>query len=275
LENVKRICLSRQNRSCKYTSTANNTLHGRPGADTGRGWFRPAVRAYRAFVLQKTAKQSTEKNAGCYFLHVLCDVFEMTHAQTITLYQPLLHTIAYNLVRCRHDAEDIVQETFLRWLTIDQQTVQNTKAYLIKAVTNNCLSHLQTLKRKKQEYLDAARLPDVIGRWKVEINTGHLDLDVRLQQALRIVQHKLEPLERAAFLLKEVFDFEYDELQQALNKKADHCRQLISRARKKISQETQNINFEWPAAGAFFKTFQEACRRGEPTPLLEEIQAQR
>src|SRR5690606_10607667 len=63
-------------------------------------------------------------------------------AQTISLYQPLLHTIAYNLVRCKQDAEDIVQETFIKWLTIDHEKVQNTKAYLVRAVTNNCLNHL-------------------------------------------------------------------------------------------------------------------------------------
>lgn len=197
---------------------------------------------------------------------------KMTHTQTITLYQPLLHTIAYNLVRCRYDAEDIVQETFLKWLTLDQQKVQNTKAYLIKAVTNNCLNHLHALKRKKKEPLDATRVPDLIGSGKVEINIGHLDLDVRLQAALKILQQKLEPLERAAFLLKEVFDLEYEELQQMLNKKADHCRQLISRARKKISEETKSIHFDWPTAGACLKTFREACHLGQPQVMLDEFQ---
>ena len=57
----------------------------------------------------------------------------MNQAQTIALYQPMLHTIAYNLVRCKQDAEDIVQETFVKWLTIDQQKIENTKAYLIRA----------------------------------------------------------------------------------------------------------------------------------------------
>lgn len=195
----------------------------------------------------------------------------MTHAQTISLYQPLLHTIAYNLVRCRYDAEDIVQETFLKWLTIDHQKVENTKAYLIKSVTNNCLNHLQALKRKKQEYFDSFHLQEMVTRWKVEINTSHLDLDVRLQEALKILHHKLEPLERAAFLLKEVFDFEYEELQQTLNKKADHCRQLISRARKKINQETQSLHFDWPAAGTLLKTFREACNRNQPQVLIQDI----
>ena len=66
----------------------------------------------------------------------------MNQSQAIQLYQPTLRSIAYNLVRSRADADDIVQETFLKWLSIDSDKIQNTKAYLIKAVTNNCLNHL-------------------------------------------------------------------------------------------------------------------------------------
>ena len=74
----------------------------------------------------------------------------MNHAQAISLYTPTLQAIAYNLVRCKADAEDIVQETFLKWLTIDSEKIQNTKAYLIRAVTNNCLSHINSLRKKNE-----------------------------------------------------------------------------------------------------------------------------
>lgn len=170
----------------------------------------------------------------------------MTQAQTIALYQPLLHRIAYNLVRCNADAEDIVQETFLRWLTIDQQKIENTKAYLIKAVTNNCLSHLETLKRKKQEYLDNINSSEFVQKLK-EMNFSHLDLDVDLKQAFKVLQAKLQPLERAVFLLKEVFDFDYDSLTKTLDKKKDHCRQLLARARKKLAEKTSNIHIDIPS----------------------------
>lgn len=170
----------------------------------------------------------------------------MTQAQTIALYQPLLHRIAYNLVRCNADAEDIVQETFLRWLTIDQQKIENTKAYLIRAVTNNCLSHLETLKRKKQEYLDNINSSEFVQKLK-EMNFSHLDLDVDLKQAFKVLQAKLQPLERAVFLLKEVFDFDYDSLTKTLDKKKDHCRQLLARARKKLAEKTSNIHIDIPS----------------------------
>lgn len=182
----------------------------------------------------------------------------MTHAQTISLYQPLLHSIAYNLVKCKADAEDIVQETFLRWLTIDQQKIANTKAYLIKAVTNNCLSHLQTLKKKKEQCIESISSIEFVQKLK-ELNFSHLDLDVDLRNAFKVMQAKLQPLERAVFLLKEVFDFDYEALQKALDKKKDHCRQLLSRARKKLDEGTSKVHIDLPNASQLLDSFRKAC----------------
>jgi len=178
----------------------------------------------------------------------------MTQAQTIALYQPLLHRIAYNLVRSNADAEDIVQETFLRWLTIDHQKIENTKAYLIKAVTNNCLSHLETLKRKKVEAIESFNSIELVQKLK-EVNFSHLDLDVELKNAFKVLQAKLQPLERAVFLLKEVFDFDYDSLQKTLDKKKDHCRQLLARARKKLAEETSKVHFDMSGASQLMDKF--------------------
>src|SRR5258708_34431555 len=157
----------------------------------------------------------------------------MTQAQTITLYQPLLHTIAYNLVRCKDDAEDIVQETFVKWLTIDQKKIENTKAYLIQAVKNNCLNHLTSLRKKKEEYLDHFHLPELMSKFK-ETNLSKLDLDINLSEAFKVLNTKLIPLMRPVSLLKEVFVFDYDELQVALDKKKQHSRQLFSLSKKKL-----------------------------------------
>jgi RNA polymerase sigma-70 factor (ECF subfamily) len=194
----------------------------------------------------------------------------MTQAQTITLYQPLLHTIAYNLVRCKEDAEDIVQETFVKWLSIDQKKIENTKAYLIKAVTNNCFNHLNALKRKKEECLDAVHLPELLTKVK-EINLAKLDLDINLSAAFKVLQTKLGPLERAVYLLKEVFEFDYDELQQTLNRKKEHCRQLFCRAQKKLSEETSKIHWELPDATALMESFRHACDFGNASGFIQEL----
>ena len=160
--------------------------------------------------------------------------------QTIALYHPLLQSAAQKLLRCKADAEDMVQETYIKWLSIDQSTIKNTKAYLMTAVTNNCINHLNTLKRKKEEYLDSFHLPEFLVKIK-ESDFAHLDFDVEVSKAFNLAMSKLEPLERAIYLLKEAFNFDYDVLQELFDKKKDHLRQLFSRARKKIGEKTEVI----------------------------------
>jgi RNA polymerase sigma factor (sigma-70 family) len=194
----------------------------------------------------------------------------MNTAQTITLYQPMLRGIAYNLLRCKEDAEDIVQETFARWLSIDHQKIENTKAYLIKSVTNNCLKHIELLRKKKEEYIEAIQASDLV-HWFRDINLNHLDLDIDLKAAFRVLQTKLQPLERAVFLLKDVFDFDYDTLQKTLDKNKDHCRQLLCRARKKLSEETSRIHIDLPNRSELLESFRKACDLNNAGALVGEL----
>jgi RNA polymerase sigma-70 factor (ECF subfamily) len=192
----------------------------------------------------------------------------MNQAQAIALYHPLLHTVAYNIVRCRQDAEDMVQDAFVKWLSIDQTKIRNTKAYLITCVINNCKNHLGTLRKKKEEYWDSSKLSQLIVKFK-ETDFRHLDMEAELSAAFKILQSKLEPLERAAYLLKEVFDFDYEAIQKVLDKKADHCRQLLSRARKKLSDSTAKIHFELPD-GHLLESFKKACA-ASPSVFIENL----
>jgi RNA polymerase sigma factor (sigma-70 family) len=196
----------------------------------------------------------------------------LNHAQVITLYQPLLHRIAYNLLRCKADAEDVVQETFMKWLSIDHEKIDNTKAYLIKAVTNNCINHLQSLKKKKEEYWDAIQLSELMVKFK-ESDLANIDLEKELSAAFKIIQTKLEPLERAAYLLKEVFDYEYDEIQKVLDKKADHCRQLLSRARKKLEEEKGKMKIDLSDTSHLFESFKSACTLNNASEFIQHLKA--
>lgn len=200
----------------------------------------------------------------------------MNQAHTIALYQPLLQQIAYNLLRCKADAEDIVQDTFVKWLSIDHTKIENTKAYLIRSVTNNCLSHLNSLKKKKEEYWDSIQLSDLIVKFK-ESDFAHLDFEKELAAAFKVIQTKLEPLERATYLLREVFDYEYDEIQKVLDRKADHCRQLLSRARKKLEEEQVKIKFNFqlnlPDTSQMFESFRKACNLEDASEFVQHLKA--
>lgn len=194
----------------------------------------------------------------------------MNQAQTILHYQPTLRRIAFNLVRCKADAEDIVQETFLKWLSMETDKINNTKAYLITAVKNNCLSHLNSLRRKKEQYLDSINVTEFIHRFK-ENNFSHLDLEADLDKAFKVILAKLEPLERAVYILKEVFDFDYEALQQTLDKKKEHCRQLVCRAKKKLEMETSRMHFDLPDVSGLLASFRNSCEKGNAGELIQVL----
>src|SRR5688572_4220733 len=194
----------------------------------------------------------------------------MSNEQAILSYQPLLHAIAYKIVRCKADAEDIVQETYLKWLSTGPKKIENTKAYLITAVKNNCLNHVSTLRRKKEELFNQNNISEIITRFK-ESNFAHLDLEIELAKAIKLIHAKLEPLERAVFLLKEVFEYDYEVLQLTLDKKKEHCRQLFCRAKKKLNEETSKLNFELPDAVLLIEKFNKACDFGNASELISEL----
>lgn len=183
----------------------------------------------------------------------------------------MLHSIAYRIVKSRQDAEDIVQDTFLKWLSVEKEKIENTKAYLIRSVTNNCLNHLQSLKRKKEEYLESIQLPEMINKFKEHLDLSHIDFQVDMQSALKQIHSKLEPLERAVFLLREVFNFDYDALQEVLMKKKDHLRQLFSRAKKKLDEESSKINIDWPDQPQWVENFIKACESGFSYDLVNSL----
>jgi len=192
----------------------------------------------------------------------------LNQAQTIALYQPTLEAIAFQILKCKADAEDVVQETFLKWLSVEQEKINNTKAYLVRAVTNNCLTHITALKKKKEQCLDSIRWNEILEKFK-ESDISH-DVEAELSKAFRILQHKLEPLERAVYLLKEVFDFDYASLQKTLNKKQDHCRQLLCRAKKKLDEESQKINVELGKI-KWIESFKNACDLGNAIELIDDL----
>ncbi len=171
------------------------------------------------------------------------------------------------MVGCIHDAEDIVQDTFLKYLSVDKTKIENTKAYLVRAVTNNCINHLNAFNQKKKEYLETwqnLELSDII-------NFDSFDLENEISTALAAVHKKLEPVEKAIFLMREVFDYEYDELQEIFEKKKDHCRQIVSRAKEKITLDKIKFKIDLPNHKRLLDSFNNACSFGDPKELISNL----
>ena len=131
-------------------------------------------------------------------------------------HRSLLFTVAYEMLGSAADAEDIVQETWLRWADVNQAGVRDPRAYLVRIVTRQALNRLRTLSRRREDY---------VGEWLPEPLATSPDVaeDVELAESVSIamltVLETLGPAERAVFVLREVFDTPYDEIAEAVGKK--------------------------------------------------------
>jgi RNA polymerase sigma-70 factor (TIGR02957 family) len=148
-----------------------------------------------------------------------------------TEHRGLLFTVAYEMLGSTADAEDVVQESYLRWADVLHDEVRDPRAYLVRIVTRQSLNRLRTLKRQRESY---------IGTWLPEplLTTPDVAEDVELADsvsfAMLVVLETLTPLERAVFLLREVFGFEYEEIARATDKTQAAVRQVASRANKHV-----------------------------------------
>ncbi|MGW7370191.1 RNA polymerase sigma-70 factor [Streptomyces sp. NPDC054841] len=144
----------------------------------------------------------------------------------------LLFTVAYEMLGSAADAEDVLQETWLRWADVDLESVQNQRAYLVRITTRQALIRLRTLGRRKETY---------VGPWLPEplLTTPDVAEDVELadsvSMAMLLVLETLTPNERAVFVLREVFDLGYDEIAEAVDKSPAAVRQIAHRARSHVA----------------------------------------
>ena len=169
------------------------------------------------------------------------------------------------------DAEDIVQDTLLKFLSTKRDHIQNVKAYLIKAVTNNCINHLKRLRQNAEELLDPMMHAEWLGTFDFDLS--RIDLEAELSQALKVVMQKLEPSERAVYLFREVFSFDYSEIAEIVEKKKDNCRQLFCRAQSKLQEEKDRFNFNIDQHKQTFNSFLESCREGNFKNLVDSLKA--
>ena len=152
--------------------------------------------------------------------------------EAFVAHRNLLFTVAYEMLGSAADAEDVLQETWLRWAGVDLETVQNQRAYLVRITTRQALIRLRTLGRRKESY---------VGPWLPEplLTTPDVAEDVELadsvSMAMLLVLETLTPTERAVFVLREVFDVGYDEIAEAVDKTPAAVRQIAHRARAHVA----------------------------------------
>ncbi|MFK7952701.1 MAG: sigma-70 family RNA polymerase sigma factor [Ekhidna sp.] len=193
----------------------------------------------------------------------------MTQTQAISLYQPKLQSIAYKLLGSMADAEDAVQDAFVKWLSIDTSKIENIQAYLIRMVTNSCLNLIQSKKNKPTSQVDELAEELVDSDREKEIT--HFDLESQLNEALKYIHRRLEPVERTVYVLREVFNVEYEDLQNIVDRKADNCRKIVSRAKLKLKKvELPKLPVSLPEIN-LVDSFKSACQKGNLTDLVNDF----
>lgn len=189
-------------------------------------------------------------------------------SRELLTYRPILYSIAYRIVENRAIAEDMVQDTFLNWLKVDQQKVIDAKAYLIRSITNACLNYLDSIKRKKEDFFDT--LNPMLSELRFSPDFSNIDIKCELTEAISQLYKKLPPAERAVFVLKEVFNFDYSDLSEIFGKKADNCRQLFCRAQSKLSEKKERFSLDADKLVKTVEDFKKATF-GEFSNLIEGL----
>lgn len=180
-------------------------------------------------------------------------------ASTFAPLRPRLIRIAYRMLGSVVEAEDIVQEAYLRWHRTDRTDVSDAKAFLSKTVTRLCLDHLKSARVKRETY---------IGPWVPEpmIDPAEDESD-DITLTLMMALERLSPLERAAFLLHDVFGLGFDQVSQAIDRDPAATRQLASRARDHIRSAKPRFPVSAEQGADIARAFYEATRTGEVAPL--------
>ncbi len=178
----------------------------------------------------------------------------------------LLFTVAYQMLGSAADAEDVLQESWLRWAGVDRSRVRDQRAYLVRVVTRQALNRLRTLSRSREEY---------VGEWLPEplLTTPDVAEDVELAESVSIamltVLETLTPAERAVFVLREVFDMPHGEIAEVVGKPAATVRQIARRAREHVAARRPRVRVSPSEQRAVVERFLAALRTGRLEELLE------
>jgi len=181
--------------------------------------------------------------------------------------RPLLFSLAYRMLSSRADAEDVLQECFLRWQSADMDEIRSPKSYLTTVVARLSLDALKAAHRRRETY---------VGPWLPEPlidqpATDSIEMAESLSMAFLHVLETLSPVERVAFLLREIFDVSYAEVAAILETTEANSRQLVTRARKHVRDKRPRFTVDRERHAAVLRRFLTACASGDLSELVAQL----
>ncbi|MBK8901520.1 MAG: RNA polymerase sigma-70 factor [Anaerolineaceae bacterium] len=181
--------------------------------------------------------------------------------------RPYLFTVAYNMLGSVMDAEDMVQEAYVRWQRAGA-VAESPKAYLTAVTTRLCIDHLRSAKVQREEYI-GPWLPEPLVQGSYPPAEENVTLSETLSLALLVLLESLSPTERAVFLLREIFDYEYAEVAATVGKSEANCRQMVRRARQHLAAGKPRFDVPLPQQESLITQFSQAVLAGDLDGLIE------
>jgi RNA polymerase sigma-70 factor, ECF subfamily len=188
--------------------------------------------------------------------------------------RPLMFSIAYRMVGSASDAEDIVQEAFLRFHRESGKgtAIDSPKAYLSAITTRLSIDHLRSARVRREQYF-GTWLPEPVLTDPASDVAQHAETADSLSMAFLVLLESLTPVERVVFLLREVFDYEYEEIAAVVRKSEDNCRQIAVRARRQVETKRPRFEASRKRREKLARRFFEAVMNGDATGLLDLLAA--
>ena len=181
-----------------------------------------------------------------------------------------LFGLAYRMLGSRAEAEDVVQESYLRWHKADRDGIRSPEAWLVTTATRLALDRLRALRNQRETY-QGSWLPEPFMSSEPPPPDRHLDLASGLSVAFLVLLERLAPEERAAFLLHDVFDRDYDEIAATLGKSESACRQMVHRARARVRSDRKRFEVTEAAKATLLRRFTAAVEARDERTLLALI----
>ncbi len=190
--------------------------------------------------------------------------------ESFETYRSYLFAIAYRMLGSAMDAEDMVQETYLRYQCTPPETITSLKAFLTTIISRLCVDQLHLAHRQREQYLGPWLPEPIITAEILEVISPeeHVDREESISIAFLLLLEQLQPVERAVFLLREVFDYDYAEIATFLGKSQVTCRQWFSRAKKHLADHRPRFSTPPETQRQMLTSFQRALQAGEMTALV-------
>jgi RNA polymerase sigma-70 factor (ECF subfamily) len=192
----------------------------------------------------------------------------MNSLQSFELQRPRLYGLAYRMLGVRAEAEDVLQEAYLRWRDVDRSTVRSDEAWLKATVTRLCIDRLRKLKTEREAYT-GPWLPEPLCEQDLRTPEMAAELSDDVSIAFLALLESLAPAERAAFVLHDVLDDDYVDIAEALGKTEAACRQLVHRARERVTAKRRRFQVDDATRQRMLERFLVIAQTGDRKRIVE------